>query len=140
MHIHRRLIALLVIVMVVVIAGCAGQQKPAPNPAPGPANMKAMEDPVPLINQMNQAADDVAAKAKANQLPQARQSSSNLISLNDRLAPNFSDTAFRDNLHHAIQSLNDEVNKPTPNPAEVDKGVQTVKGLLQQAPNKVMKM
>jgi hypothetical protein len=43
-------------------------------------------------------------------------------------------------LHHAVLTLNDEVNKPTPNAAEVDKKAQAVKGLLQQAPTKIIKM
>lgn len=138
---HKWLISLVVVFFVAGISGCMGQKPaPAPAPPPAPSNMTTMEDPAPLISQMNQAVDDIIAKAKANQVPQAKQSSNNLISLNTRLAPSFADTAFRDNLHHAVQTLSDEVNKPTPNPTEVEKAAQSVKGLLQQAPNKVMKM
>lgn len=130
-----------------VIAGCSGQksQTPATPPAQQQGggqqaqhNMANMEDPNPIMAQMNQAIDDVAAKSQANKLTEARASAGNLVTLNNRLSSHFSDTGFRDRLTQAITALNSEVNKPSPDKATVDKHVETVRGLIKDVPSKLM--
>lgn len=99
-----------------------------------------MGDPVPIMNQMNQTLDDIDAKSKANKLADAKSSANNLVSLNDQLAPHFSDTAFRDKLHHGILALKDEINKPNANQTAVNNQVQTIRGMLKDTPGKMMTM
>ncbi len=122
-----------------LMTGCAQKQPPA-QPQQPQQQARTMEDPAPIINQMNQALDDIDAKSKANKLADAKPSADNLVSLNDRLASHFSDTAFRDNLHHAILALKDEINKPNASPTVVSNQVQTIRGMLKDAPGKMMTM
>ncbi|HWR43466.1 hypothetical protein [Sporomusa sp.] len=131
----------------IVINGCSGQKNPPPATPPvqqqgggqqAQHNMANMEDPNPIIAQMNQALDDVAAKSQANKLTEARPSASNLVTLNNRLSAHFSDAGFRDRLSQAIMALNNEVNKPSPDKTAVDKQVETVRGLIKEAPAKTM--
>ncbi|HWR42802.1 hypothetical protein [Sporomusa sp.] len=139
---HYGVICLLGVAL--IFTGCAApkSQPPANPPAQQQqaGQQATMEDPKPIIAQMNQAVDDIAAKSQANQLPQAKQSAGNLVVLNDRLVSHFSDTAFRDRLRQAVMTLHDEVSKPTPDKATVDSQVQTVRGLLKEAPGKIMTM
>ncbi|SMC44083.1 hypothetical protein [Sporomusa malonica] len=133
-----------------VIAGCSGQKSQTPATPPAQqqgggqqaqhnmANMANMEDPNPIMAQMNQALDDVTAKSQANKLTEARPSASNLVTLNNRLSSHFSDTGFRDRLSQAITALNSEVNKPTPDKAAVEKQVENIRRLMTEAPNKIM--
>ncbi|SDD67195.1 hypothetical protein [Sporomusa acidovorans] len=143
----RKLFIAVCVVSLLLIAGCSGQKSQTP-PAP-PAqqqgggqqaqhNMANMEDPNPIMAQMNQALDDVAAKSQANKLTEARPSAGNLVTLNNRLSSHFSDTGFRDRLSQAITALNSEVNKPSPDKAAVDKQVETIRGLIKEAPSKMM--
>ncbi|SDD72215.1 hypothetical protein SAMN04488499_1003162 [Sporomusa acidovorans] len=128
-----------------LIAGCGQKSQP---PATPPAqqgggqqaqhNMANMEDPKPIIAQMNQAVDEVASKSQTNKLTEARTSTGNLVTLNNRLSPHISDTAFRDQLSQTITALNTEVNKPTPDKATVDKQVENVRKLMAEVPNKIM--
>ena len=99
-----------------------------------------MEDPVPVINQMNQTISDVDTKAKANQWTQAKLSAGNLASLNQRLYPHFSDTAFRDKLQRSIAALHEEVSKATPDQSAVTSQIQNIQTMLKEAPNKMMAM
>ena len=126
-----------------LVTGCSGT--PATPPAQqqdggqqAQHNMVNMEDPNPIMAQMNQALDDIAAKSNANKLTEARPSAGNLATLNNRLSSHFSDTGFKDRLSQAITALNNEVNKPSPDKAAVDKQVETIRGLLKEAPSKMM--
>lgn len=130
-----------------LLAGCGGQksQLPASPPAQQQSsgqqmqhNMANMEDPNPIIAQMNQAIDDVAAKSQANKLTEARTSAGNLVTLNKRLVPHFTDKGFSERLTQSITALNTEINKPTPDKTTVDSQVQTIKGLLKDTPNNLM--
>lgn len=130
-----------------VFAGCGGQKSQTPATPPAQQNqdnmqnmqnMQNMEDPNPILAQLNQAIDDVAAKSQANKLTEARASTANIVSLTNRLAPHLTDNAFRDQLKQTAAALNTEVNKPTPNKAEVDKQLETLKGQVKEVPNKMM--
>jgi hypothetical protein len=127
----------LVFAMMVTAIGCTPKQQPPAQPAPQQPKA-AMEDPKPIMSQMTQTVDQISSSAKANQWPQAKQAGATLASLDDRLAPHFTDTAFRDSMHHEIGILNDELNKASPNQAAVEKQVQKVRDLLKQAPSKIM--
>lgn len=121
---------------VLLMTGCAQKQPPAQPQQ----QAHTMGDPAPIMNQMNQTLDDIDAKSKANKLADAKPSVNNLVSLNDQLAPHFSDTAFRDKLHHAILALKDEINKPNANQTAVNNQVQTIRGMLKDTPGKMMTM
>lgn len=127
-------IAIIMAMSALLLGGCGQKQQPQQQQA------HTMEDPVPIINQMNQTLDDIDAKSKANKLTDAKQSASNLVSLNDQLASHFSDTAFRDKLHHAILALKDEINKPNANQIAVNNQVQTIRAMLKDTPGKMMTM
>jgi len=123
-----------------LLGGCAQKQPPAQPQQPQQQQAHTMQNPAPIISQMNQALNDVDAKLKANKLTDAKPSVNNLMSLNDQLASHFSDTAFRDKLHHAILALKDEINKPNTNQTTVNNQVQTIRGMLNDAPQKMMTM
>lgn len=135
-----KMIAIIMVISALLLGGCAQKQPPAQPQQPQQQQAHTMEDPTPIINQMNQVLDDIDAKSKANKLANAKPSANNLVSLNDKLAPNFSDTAFRDNLHHAILALKDEINKPNANQTAVNNQVQSIRGMLKDAPGKMMTM
>lgn len=141
----RKPILAVCLASLLLIAGCGQKSQPPETPPAQQGggqqaqhNMANMEDPKPIMTQMNQAVDDVAAKSQANKLTEARPSAGNLVTLNNRLSTHFSDTAFRDQLSQAVTVLNSEVNKPTPNKAAVDKQVETISSLLKDAQNKMM--
>lgn len=146
----RKVFLVACLASLMVITGCSGQKNPPPATPPAQqqggeqqaqhnmVNMANMEDPNPIMTQMNQALDEVATKSQANKLTEARPSAGNLVTLNNRLSAHFSDTGFRDRLSQAITALNSEVNKPSPDKAAVDRQVETVRGLIKEAPNKIM--
>lgn len=118
-----------------LFAGCAKQPPPAPPP---PDQVHQMENPNALIDQMSLALTDIDAKVKANKLADAKNSAENLVKLDEQLAPHFTDTTFRDNLHHNVLGLRLELNKPTPSRDSLANFIQTSQEALKTAPGKIM--
>lgn len=136
----RWILAIILVFVFMVSIGCSSPQKQQPptQPAPQQQSKAGMEDPGPIMSQMTQAVDQIMDGARANQWSQVKQAGATLVAQNDKLAPHFSDTAFRDSLHHEIGLLNDELNKTTPNQSTINAQVDKVRNLLKQAPTKVM--
>lgn len=131
------------LIIAVLFSGCGGQKNQAPASPPAQQsqsqhNMQNMEDPNPILAQLNQAIDDVAAKSQANKLIDARASTANIVSITNRLGAHLTDNAFQDQLKQTATALNTEVNKPTPNKVEVDKQLGTLRNQVKEMPNKMM--
>lgn len=133
-----KLILLIIFCFALLLGGCGPKNNAVPQTPPQAADHK-MDDPNPIVQQMNQSIDDIEAKSKSGQMAQAKQSADKLVSLNDKLSPHFADTVFKDNLHHAVTALRDELYKSTPNQAVVSNQIQSIKGMLKDAPGKFMK-
>ena len=132
------LLIILACALGLLLLGCGGS-KQQQQPQQPQQQAHTMEDPAPILSQMNQTLNDVESKVKANQIGQAQQSANTLVGLNDRLSQHFSDTAFRDNLHHSILGLKDELSKANPNQNTVNSQIQSIRNLLGTAPSKLMR-
>lgn len=110
---------------------CSGKQAPQATPAPpGQQQEHTMENPEPIISQMQSAVDTIAAKAKIKEMGEAKAVAATLVSRNEQLMPHIADTAFRDKLHHAVLALKDELNKANPAQASIDNHVQNLRDML----------
>lgn len=129
---------LVVLIISLFTLGCGGKQSTPQQQAGQQAPAHTMEDPAPLLSQMNQTLDNVESGVKNNQMAQAKVQANNLVALIERLSPHFADSAFKDKLHHEILALRDELNKPSPNQAIVTAQIQSIRGMLKEAPTKFM--
>ncbi|MEM5769823.1 MAG: hypothetical protein AAGU23_11455 [Bacillota bacterium] len=122
------------LMFVPVAAGCGASQTatPAQNAVSSgqtAANMPK-EDPNVFIKEMRQTLATITEQSKLNKLGDAKKATSDLASLQEKLAVHITDAKQRDSLRQGITDLQAEVQKPSPSQASIDKQVEIVKSQL----------
>lgn len=139
----KKIAFLFSILCIFLLVACGGQKSQQQENAPAQHSneqhkMENMEDPKPIITQINQAISDTEAKVQSGKFADARLFTGNIVTLTNQLSTHITDNDFRDRLKQAATTLNNEVNKTEPNKEVVNNQLEILKKMMNEVPNKLM--
>jgi hypothetical protein len=125
-----------------IAAGCGSSKSPSTSehtPAKSAATMPN-EDPGTFVKDMTQTIAMISEQTKLNKLEDAKQASTELIALNDKLGIHVMDAKLQEELRQGVLNIQTEVQKPSPSQSNIDQSLQQVKMSLQQVSNGLKSM